>query len=72
MVSSASHSEAERFTLENCFFGKIFLVKHGGLSTCYVHHFQLVLVYLFNKYYSVPTVVSGEVLGIGDEKMKRL
>lgn len=69
-VSSASCSKAGHFT--SLVFWKCFLLKHNSLSTCYFHHFWLVLVYSFNKYYLVPTVVSGEVLGIGDKKMKML
>lgn len=68
MVSSASHFEARPFHFGKLLFQKIFLLKHDSLSTCYFHHFQLVLVYSFNKYYLVPTAVSGKVLGIGDEK----
>lgn len=54
--------------LENWFFERSSFLKHDSLSTCYFHRFQLVLVYSPNKYYSVPTVESGEVLGMGDEK----
>ena len=67
-VSSAAHSEADHFMLENWFFERSSFLKHDSLSTCYFHRFQLVLVYSPNKYYSVPTVESGEVLGMGDKK----
>lgn len=69
-VTSAPCSKAGHFT--SLLFWKCFLLKHNSLSTCYFHHSQLVLVYSFNKYYLVTTMVSGEVLGIGDKKMKML